>query len=50
MSVLLIFYLKDNQSDIFFTLLVVYDTFTKHGERAISNRTDLEINSRALVT
>jgi len=50
MFVLLIFYLKHSQSNIFFTLLVIYGTLTKHGERAIFDLTDLEINSGAQVT
>ena len=48
MSVLLF-----SQSNIFFelfTLLVVYGTFTERGERAISDRTNLEINLGAQVT
>ena len=52
----LIFGLKHSQSNVFlflfelFALLVVYGTFTKHGEQAISDWTDLEINSGAQVT
>ena len=45
------FDLKHSQSNVFFlTLLVVYGTLTKHGERAISDWTDLEINLGAQVT
>jgi len=47
------FDLKNRQSNVFFllfTLLVIYDTPTKRIELAISDWTDLEINSGAPVT
>jgi len=47
------FDLQHSQSNIFFLffiLLVVYDTSTKRVEQAISDWTDLEINSGVQVT
>ena len=52
MFVLLIFYLKHNQSNIFLTFYFTRRLWhpIKHGERAISYWTDFEINAGAQVT
>jgi len=52
MSLYLLFFIWNtvNQMLFFFTLLIVYGTPTKHVERAISDWTNLEINSGAQVT